>query len=291
MFSVCKYLLAASLVLLNWSSSKSGGNNPDLIMLCQAYKLPISSAATTVNRWPLPTTSLRQVIVSDMSSSSSVSSSSSHYQHRSRPSALFSASGILASDSSNSNANSNINHGNINNLNYGIHLKLRKGRLVLTLWGFYCGLVTFAVAAATLPVMAVLAVLSDIFGDGRRRRLLDWMVHIWARVSLSLALCKPRVTGLQNLLPMKNLLGTKPCIFVPNHTSFLDILLLSAYVPRPLKYLSKAEIGRIPIVGWAMQLAKHAFLRRDGGIRSTLAATEATRQLVSTNDNENVMLS
>ena len=33
-------------------------------------------------------------------------------------------------------------------------------------------------------------------------------------------------------------------VYVPNHTSFLDILTLSGFVPRPFKYISKIEILR-----------------------------------------------
>ena len=50
---------------------------------------------------------------------------------------------------------------------------------------------------------------------------------------------------------------------VPNHTSFLDILTISAFVPRNLKYISKVEILRLPFVGWAMRLANHIAIRRD----------------------------
>jgi hypothetical protein len=32
--------------------------------------------------------------------------------------------------------------------------------------------------------------------------------------------------------------------YVPNHTSYLDILTLSGFVPRPFKYISKIEILR-----------------------------------------------
>lgn len=48
-----------------------------------------------------------------------------------------------------------------------------------------------------------------------------------------------QVVGLENLPPMD-----ETVVYVPNHTSFLDILTLSGFVPRPFKYISKIEILR-----------------------------------------------
>lgn len=45
-----------------------------------------------------------------------------------------------------------------------------------------------------------------------------------------------------------------PYVVVSNHESFSDILLLS-FLPWEMKWLSKAEIMRIPVLGWTMRLA------------------------------------
>ncbi len=68
-------------------------------------------------------------------------------------------------------------------------------------------------------------------------------------------------------------------VYVPNHTSFVDILLLSGFIPRPFKYLSKAEILKLPLIGAGMRMALHVFLQR-GDLRSTLEATDACLQRV-----------
>ena len=78
----------------------------------------------------------------------------------------------------------------------------------------------------------------------QRRRLNDWVVHYWAKVSLLLSLCRPTLIGRANLPPPQQVV-----VYVPNHTSYFDILLLSGFVPRPFKYLSKSEILDIPFVG------------------------------------------
>lgn len=45
-----------------------------------------------------------------------------------------------------------------------------------------------------------------------------------------------------------------PYVVVSNHESFADILLIS-HLPWEMKWLSKAEIMRIPFIGWCMHIA------------------------------------
>ena len=66
---------------------------------------------------------------------------------------------------------------------------------------------------------------------------------------------RPTIIGTENL-PSYN----ETVIYVPNHTSLMDILTLSGFVPRPFKYLSKEEIKNMPVIGTAMKLAGHVFL-------------------------------
>ena len=66
-----------------------------------------------------------------------------------------------------------------------------------------------------------------------------------------------QVEGLENLPP-----PDETVMYVPNHTSFLDIFALSGYLPRRFKYISKIEILRIPLIGWAMRFARHIAIRR-----------------------------
>jgi len=96
------------------------------------------------------------------------------------------------------------------------------------------------------------------FFDNAKRRPMDWVVQIWARISLILLGSKVEVVGAENLPPKG-----EGVLYCPNHCSFLDIFVLSAYLPRYVKYVSKIEILRIPLIGWAMLFARHIALRRD----------------------------
>jgi 1-acyl-sn-glycerol-3-phosphate acyltransferase len=82
--------------------------------------------------------------------------------------------------------------------------------------------------------MTILAGACDLFGDAKRRKLLDWVVHWWAKLAMTSCLFFPKVVGVENLPP-----ANETVMYVPNHTSFMDILVLSGFVPRPFKYLSK----------------------------------------------------
>mmetsp|Transcript_40824 Transcript_40824/g.79932 ORF Transcript_40824/g.79932 Transcript_40824/m.79932 type:complete len:339 (-) Transcript_40824:434-1450(-) len=93
--------------------------------------------------------------------------------------------------------------------------------------------------------------------DNTRRRAVDWVVHWWAKMTCLSILYVPKVIGKENLPPKD-----EAVMYVPNHCSYLDIFTLSGFLPRPFKYVSKIEILRIPLIGWAMQAAGHIAIRR-----------------------------
>jgi len=156
-----------------------------------------------------------------------------------------------------------------------------KGKL-LTLWGVAYTVSALVLALAVLPVMIVSALVCNLRGNGKRRLALDWIIHIWAKLTLLSLRTAPKMYGLENLPK-----AGEVCIYVPNHTSFMDILLLSGFVPRPFKYLSKEEIKYIPIIGVAMSLAQHVFLKR-ADLKSTLEVTESVIQRL--NDGNSMVL-
>jgi 1-acyl-sn-glycerol-3-phosphate acyltransferase len=71
----------------------------------------------------------------------------------------------------------------------------------------------------------------------------------------------------------------RPYVVVSNHESFADILLIS-HLPWEMKWLSKAELFRIPIMGWMMWLVGDIPVRRGFG-PSAVEAMERCRQALS----------
>lgn len=158
-----------------------------------------------------------------------------------------------------------------------------KGK-VLNMWGIVYALSCLMFAVLVLPFMILSSFYIDTFGSREYRKtrtVLDWIVHVWAKLVMMSTGCTPTVYGLENLPPKG-----EPVIYVPNHTSFMDILTFSGFVPRPFKYLSKEEIVKLPIIGYAMKLAQHVFLKRND-LESTI---QVTNSVIEKLENKNSMV-
>jgi 1-acyl-sn-glycerol-3-phosphate acyltransferase len=70
----------------------------------------------------------------------------------------------------------------------------------------------------------------------------------------------------------------RPFVVVSNHESFADILLIS-HLPWEMKWLSKAELFRIPVMGWMMWLAGDIPVKRGFG-PSAVEAMERCRYVL-----------
>jgi 1-acyl-sn-glycerol-3-phosphate acyltransferase len=63
---------------------------------------------------------------------------------------------------------------------------------------------------------------------------------------------------------LREINASGPWIFAPNHSSYLDILVLMAYVPAGAHFVAKSEVAKWPIVGPILLRGGHlAFDRRD----------------------------
>ncbi|KAK1860280.1 hypothetical protein I4F81_002869 [Pyropia yezoensis] len=92
--------------------------------------------------------------------------------------------------------------------------------------------------------------------DRVRRRAHDVVALAWLRISLATVGLAPRVVHPERLLGMDT-----PVMYVTNHASNLDVYAI-AFLRRRFKYVSKAEIFRVPIIGWAMALTGNLSLKR-----------------------------
>lgn len=68
----------------------------------------------------------------------------------------------------------------------------------------------------------------------------------------------------------------KSYVYVSNHTSNLDALALLAIIDRPLRFIAKKELARIPIFGWAARRMGHVFIDR----KDRQGATRAIRRRI-----------
>jgi len=88
--------------------------------------------------------------------------------------------------------------------------------------------------------------------EDRAGRVMGW----WGRAFVRAGGWKLRVEGIGNL-------PSTGAILVANHQSIVDIPMLLAAFPRPVRFLAKRELGEIFLFGRAMAAAGNLFIDRD----------------------------
>ncbi|MGH7465177.1 MAG: lysophospholipid acyltransferase family protein, partial [Longimicrobiales bacterium] len=123
-----------------------------------------------------------------------------------------------------------------------------------------------------VPLLAVLYAVTVPFDPGR------YTVGLWFRraaivfVALN-PLWRFRTSGVRVKDPRR------PYVAVSNHESYADIFLIS-HLPWEMKWLSKAEIMRMPLMGWMMRMAGDIAVYR-GSSRSRSEAANGIRDRLS----------
>jgi 1-acyl-sn-glycerol-3-phosphate acyltransferase len=100
----------------------------------------------------------------------------------------------------------------------------------------------------------------------------------WARICLWFTRCQISVAGLDRLE------SGRPYVFMANHASFLDILLLLALVPLDFRFIVKKEFFSIPILGLTVKSSAQIPLDRKHprkGLQSINQASDLLKRGVS----------
>jgi 1-acyl-sn-glycerol-3-phosphate acyltransferase len=100
----------------------------------------------------------------------------------------------------------------------------------------------------------------------------------WAKISIHLARLEVTVAGLERL----DL--ARAYVFMPNHTSFLDILLVLAFIPHNFRFLVKEEFFSIPFLGLTVRSSGQIPLDRKNprkGLRSIKQGADLLKKGVS----------
>ena len=117
-------------------------------------------------------------------------------------------------------------------------------------YGLYAMLMAVAVA---LPSVALLAILPS---ERSRMQLMRGA----ARLLLRLCGVGVRLHGGENL-------DAKPAVFVANHASYLDAIVLCAVLPPFVRHVPKRAFSRMPLLGYAMRRSGAWFVDRDDATR------------------------
>lgn len=78
--------------------------------------------------------------------------------------------------------------------------------------------------------------------DKRLYPAANFLRKIWAWASVILTFSFPLIKKTKNKFP-------KPCIFVSNHTSYFDIVVLGLFAPLKVSFIGKQELAKIPLFG------------------------------------------
>ncbi|MCA1582597.1 MAG: 1-acyl-sn-glycerol-3-phosphate acyltransferase [Acidobacteria bacterium] len=82
-----------------------------------------------------------------------------------------------------------------------------------------------------------------------------------------------RLMGWRIDVDAAKLSGSRPCVFVSNHQSIMDLLVYGAIVPRRTVAVGKREISKIPLFGW--------FFRASGNLVIERGNSEAAREMLA----------
>jgi len=142
-------------------------------------------------------------------------------------------------------------------------------RTVLSVWSW---LTLGVIVIVWVPMVAAVRLVTAPFDKGRYaagllfRKLSvvhQWLNPLWRFKTSGVSVADPR----------------RPYIFVANHQSFADMLLVS-HLPWEMKWLSKEDFFKYPLVGWLMRMAGDIKLIR-GKRDSIVAAMDSCKDRLS----------
>ena len=111
-------------------------------------------------------------------------------------------------------------------------------------------------AAITVWYASKAALYSLLRMESRLCRECDAIQRRWSKALLWVSGCRVRVEGGENLIEG----GAR--IIVSNHQSWFDVLALTAYLPTSVRFVAKAELGKVPIFGRAWKGCGHISIDR-----------------------------
>ena len=126
-------------------------------------------------------------------------------------------------------------------------------------------------AVAVTAFMSTCAFVFPLLSPGENK--VHKIANLWARMLLWLANTRVDVIGGQNVLP------DKPQIFMANHQSDFDILIVLAHIPGQFRWIAKKELFKIPVFGKAMRNAGYIEIDRQNHEKALKSLDEAAEKI------------
>ncbi len=130
-----------------------------------------------------------------------------------------------------------------------------------------------AILFVPLTIAVCTGAAADIRWFRRSKVKAQQFAQIWGRVFCRFANVRVQVEGMEHLNPARTY------IFIGNHTSMLDILAFSGYVPHDFRWLAKKELFSIPFLGAGMRATDCIPIDRSRGRQALQSLHEAAEKI------------
>ena len=127
------------------------------------------------------------------------------------------------------------------------------------------------IAVVVTAFMSSCAFLFPFISPGENK--VHKIANLWARMLLWLTSIRVDVIGKENVLM------EKPQIFMANHQSDFDILIVLAHIPGQFRWIAKKELFKIPIFGKAMRNAGYIEIDRQNHEKALKSLDEAAQKI------------
>lgn len=135
------------------------------------------------------------------------------------------------------------------------------------------------IAIPIILVLTILTSLSTIILSPilPNNRISYFPAKWWSRLCCWLLFVRVKCTIPESVKP------TQSYVFVINHQSIFDIFAVYGWLPNIFKWIMKAEVRDIPLVGKACDSAGHIFIDRSNNLSAKRSLTRAAKQLTDGN--------
>jgi len=138
-------------------------------------------------------------------------------------------------------------------------------------YNIYLWLIAIPLAVILTIITAILTIIFAPFFP--KARFAHAIPKFWAKLICFLLLIRVKIFG------KKNIDTKQSYVYISNHQSIIDIFVIYGWLPSVFKWLMKAELMKIPFVGWACKAAGHIFIDRTIGIEANKSIEAAKKKL------------
>lgn len=129
-------------------------------------------------------------------------------------------------------------------INAVIRLGQGEKEKVVNAFGLWCAAVSVFTGPIWMAAMSVVDTINSTVEEwDPNRAIFDTTGKIWAKVWLTMTNSFPTVSG----EPLHD--TGRPCLYVANHASWLDIPVLCTVLDPVFKFIAKGELERVPCIG------------------------------------------